>query len=196
LDDYAPWAGVDVGGGRKGLHAAVVLSHGDVELASGSVADIVGWLAERTPTLVAVDSPRSLARAGKRSRECERQFAQAQVCGIRYTPDEEGLTGNRVFYEWIAHGRELYDALDRIGLPAIECFPTASWTRWFGKRGSTRRAAWTRDALHRTSVMLPRSRLNQDERDAIGAALTARSHLLGRTEMFGDIVVPLAGWAI
>jgi hypothetical protein len=36
---------------------------------------------------------------------------------------------------------------------------------------------------------LPR-RTNQDERDAIAAALTARQHDLGLTEAFGEIVVP------
>jgi hypothetical protein len=35
------------------------------------------------------------------------------------------------------------------------------------------------------------ARLNQDERDAIAAALTARAHERGETERFGDIVVPL-----
>ena len=33
--------------------------------------------------------------------------------------------------------------------------------------------------------------MNQDARDAIGAALTARLFAAGVTESFGDIVVPL-----
>jgi hypothetical protein len=33
-------------------------------------------------------------------------------------------------------------------------------------------------------------RLSQDDRDAIGAALTARAHGQGETESFGAIVVP------
>jgi hypothetical protein len=37
------------------------------------------------------------------------------------------------------------------------------------------------------------ARLGQDARDAIGAALTARLHSLGRTRTFGEIVVPAAG---
>jgi hypothetical protein len=32
--------------------------------------------------------------------------------------------------------------------------------------------------------------MSQDARDAIGAALTARLHAQGRTDRFGDIVVP------
>jgi hypothetical protein len=35
--------------------------------------------------------------------------------------------------------------------------------------------------------------MNQDARDAIGAAVTARLHELGRTESFGQIIVPRPG---
>jgi hypothetical protein len=33
--------------------------------------------------------------------------------------------------------------------------------------------------------------MNQDARDAVGAAITARLLAAGRTECFGEIVVPL-----
>jgi predicted nuclease with RNAse H fold len=33
------------------------------------------------------------------------------------------------------------------GVEVIEVFPTASWTRWHGKRGQQTRASWTRQAL-------------------------------------------------
>jgi len=35
-------------------------------------------------------------------------------------------------------------------------------------------------------------RTNQDQRDAIAAAVTARQHTFGRTETFDEIVVPLS----
>jgi predicted nuclease with RNAse H fold len=94
------------------------------------------------------------------------------------------------YYEWIRHGLELYEALEAAGLPAIECFPTASWTRWAGRRGSTGRARWSAAALTARGLDgLPR-RLGQDGRDAIGAALTGRCRDQGRWEAFGRIVVP------
>jgi hypothetical protein len=34
------------------------------------------------------------------------------------------------------------------------------------------------------------ARTNQDQRDAIAAAVTARQHTLGMTETMGEIVVP------
>lgn len=38
------------------------------------------------------------------------------------------------------------------------------------------------------------TRTNQDQRDAIAAAMTARQHTLAMTETMGDIVVPAGRW--
>jgi hypothetical protein len=72
-------------------------------------------------------------------------------------------------------------------------FPTASWIRLYEPRGASTRAAWSRAAL--TSLGLssvPDRRLNQDDRDAIVAAWTARlCSQSDRIEWFGDIAVPM-----
>jgi len=187
----ARWAGVDVGGRRKGFHVAVVdaerLLEPPVQLPTP--AHVAAWLSERRPRLVAVDSPRHPAPHGERSRADERQLARA-VCGIRYTPDAPALAANPAYYEWIEHGFALYAALAAAGLPSVECFPTAAFTRWTGARGRERRAVWSQRGL---DAMLPdarRPRLGQDARDAIAAALTARAWDTGRADAFGDIVVP------
>jgi predicted nuclease with RNAse H fold len=189
------WAGVDVGGRRKGFHVAVVderrLIAGPVRLPEAT--DVAGWLASRRPRLVAVDSPVAPAPRGLRSREAERNLVLARVCGIRYTPDEAGLAENPAFYEWITHGLQLYRELGAAGLDTIECFPTASWTRWAGRRGNRTRASWTRAALAERDLQDVPSRLGQDDRDAIAAALTARAHARNETERFGEIIVPSLG---
>ena len=77
-------------------------------------------------------------------------------------------------------------------MDVIECFPTASLTRWHGARGDRRRSAWTRQALAARELCGVPPRTNQDMRDAIAAALTARDYEQGRYERFGDIVVPRA----
>lgn len=115
-------------------------------------------------------------------------------CGIFFTPDEATLPKKR-FYEWILCGRELYGALDGagcgMGWEVIEVFPTASWTVWAGRRGGRSRARWTHEALEAIGLDgLPSRRMNQDDRDALAAAMTARLHGGGRTRTFGDIVVP------
>lgn len=189
------WAGVDVGARRKGYHLALV---DDRRLRAGPVrkahaAEAVRWLQWRAPLLVAIDSPRAPAPDGDRSRAEERTLARA-VCHLRYTPDRAALTGSR-YYAWVLRGLELYDLLEQAGFTVVECFPTASFTRWIGPRGSRTRAAWTQEALRQSGLAGVPRRLNQDGRDAIAAALTARAHDLGLTESFGPIAVPLSATA-
>jgi predicted nuclease with RNAse H fold len=191
------WAGVDVGAG-KGFDLAVIdrdgLVAGPVRIAG--VRDVVPWLREWGPRVVAVDSPRSAAPDGELSRPCERELVRARVCGIRYTPDMAALARNPAYYAWIAHGLELYRALeaeeDRVGWKVIECFPTATWSRLGGRRGTRSRARWSSAVLEGLGLAGLPARLSQDARDAIGAAVTARLYDGGRTEAFGEIVVPAA----
>jgi predicted nuclease with RNAse H fold len=189
------FAGVDVGGRRKGFHAAAVDA---ADLIAGperlrTVGAAVEWLEALSPTVIALDSPMTCAPLGASFRVAERDLAKA-ICGIRWTPEESKLAGNP-YYEWIVCGRELYDALGhrRVGCEwnVIEVFPTASWTVWAGRRGKKRRARWTREALEAMNLEgLPSRRLNQDDRDSIAAAITARSYAQGHIQSFGGIAVP------
>ena len=185
------WAGVDVGGRRKGFHAAVIdgpqLLAGPERLPEPH--NVVSWLLKWKPVVVAVDSPRSPAPDGQQSREGERRLAR-EICGIRYTPDKKALDGNRVYYEWIEHGFKLYGALEAAEFKAIECFPTASWTRWAGRRLKESRSRWSHKALLGLRLKNLPVRLNQDDRDAIAAAKTSYLYDKGYFECFGAIVVP------
>lgn len=189
------WAGVDVGAG-KGFDVAVIDRHC---LVAGprritEAPEVVRWLRWLCPRVVAVDSPRRPAGEGELSRRDERALARAPVCGIRYTPDESALGENRTYYAWIANGFELYAALlaaqRAAGWQVIECFPTATWSRLGGRRGSRSRARWSREVLEGVRLDGLPSRMNQDARDSVGAAVTARLHAEGATESFGEIVVP------
>jgi predicted nuclease with RNAse H fold len=125
-------------------------------------------------------------------REDERLLARA-VCGIRWTPDEAALHTS-TYYEWILCGLELYAQLARVGADwtVVECFPTASWTRWAGGRGARTRARWSQDALGALGLAGVPRRTSQDVRDAIAAAVTARLFDEGGCEAYGAIVVPRA----
>jgi predicted nuclease with RNAse H fold len=192
------WSGIDVGGPRKGFHLAVVDESLAVQLGRARTADEAeAWLRRRCSkaTAVGIDSPAAWADDGERSRACERAFARAGFCGIRFTPDRATATSSKTgYYDWIAHGLELWSALHRAGFEVIECFPTASWTAWFGPRSGSR-ARWTRQALAdlvRDGLAATPAPRNQDERDAVAAALTARQWSLdrGSTTSFGPLVVP------
>jgi hypothetical protein len=56
------------------------------------------------------------------------------------------------------------------------------------RRGRQSRSAWTRRGLETLQLEGIPTRTNQDQRDAIAAAVTARLHTPG--EPIGDIVVP------
>jgi predicted nuclease with RNAse H fold len=181
--------GVDVGGERKGFDVAVIdnrellVLHGRL-----NCADVVRIVEDVRPLVVGIDSPCCCAPAGATSRSCERELAK-KVCGIRWTPDAPGVHKSS-YYGWIVQGMRLYAALGPVETQVIEVFPTASWTRWVGKRGSRSRSAWTTDGLTALGLAGVPRRTNQDQRDAIAAAVTARQHSDAMTESFGEIVVP------
>ena len=184
------WAGVDVGGPRKGFDVAVIDRRGLVALERvGSAREVARRLAGFAPRVVAVDSPRRAAPDGERSRACEREVAR-RVCGIRYTPDERALHSHPgSYYDWILNGRDLYAEL--AAFDVVECFPTATWTQLAGPRGRRSRAAWSCDALAGLAIAGVPERLGQDARDAVGAALTARLFDEGGCELVGgEIAVP------
>jgi predicted nuclease with RNAse H fold len=183
------WLGVDVGGRRKGFDVAVVDDRRLVDIEGGLDREGVVQMVERyRPKLVAIDSPQCCAPEGQRSREGERQLA-ASICGIRWTPDARQVRA-RPYYGWIVEGLALFEVFVARKVAAIEVFPTASWTRWHGKRGTRTRAAWSRQGLATLDLESVPARTNQDQRDAIAAAVTAWQHTEGMTETMGDIVVP------
>jgi predicted nuclease with RNAse H fold len=190
------WLGVDVGGPKKGFDVALVDARGVLRLEHARqlrCRDVAVLVERYQPMVVGIDGPSRCAPDGASIREDERQLA-ASVCGIRWTPDRARVAANEAYYSWVQEGLRLYRALDGVEAEVIEVFPTASWTRWFGRRGQASRAAWTRRGM--TALGLPGlpTRTNQDERDAIAAAVTARQYTSGLTERFGEIVVPSGPW--
>ena len=188
------WAGVDVGGSRKGFHVALLDDARSVTLGRAATVEACVALL-RGALVVGVDAPAAWADPGQGSRSCERAFAAAGVCGIRPTPDALAAAGRTDrYYEWIERGLDLWAALRSEGLAAVECFPTASWTRWVGRREGRGRGAWSRAGLAALDLAGDRP-ANQDERDAVAAAVTAWQcdRHPASVERFGDLVVPLGG---
>ena len=183
------WLGVDVGGRRKGFDLALVDRHQLLKLVGNLDRQaVIEFVEGQPPAVVAIDSPRRCAPEGHTARGCERRLAMT-ICAIRWTPDSERVHASG-YYGWIVEGLALFDALAVRHINVIEVFPTASWTRWHGERGDRTRAAWSVDALAKLGLEgIPR-RTNQDQRDAIAAAVTARQYASGMTEAVGEIVVP------
>ena len=182
-----------MGGKRKGFDVAVIDDRRVLALQSHQTCEQVAeTVIAKRPAVVAIDSPRSCAPEGQTARDSELQLARS-ICGIRWTPDARRVRAS-AYYAWIVEGLALFDALAAHGGEVIEVFPTASWTRWYGKRGPRTRAAWTRQGLAALGLNGVPARTSQDQRDAIAAAMTARQHSLAQTETMGDIVVPAGRW--
>lgn len=195
------WIGIDVGARRKGFHAAVLdqdLEARAVEFRGADAVDsLITWVRSRRPAVVAVDAPADWAPPGHRSRPCETAFVRARISPLRFTPSEQtALARTDRYYEWIEHGVELWTRLRQAGIPTIECFPTASWRQWTGPRGSRTRGEWTRAALEDLvgrGLQPCEPASNQDRRDAVAAALTARQSSRQTMLTFGPLTVPPAG---
>jgi predicted nuclease with RNAse H fold len=189
----ATWSGVDVGGKRKGFDVAVIDDRQVLALLRRLAREqVVDLLMENRSAVTGIDSPCCCAPDGQTARSGELQLARS-ICGIRWTPDAQRVHAS-AYYAWVLEGLALFGALAARGITAIEVFPTASWTRWHGRRGPRTRATWTRQGLTALGLGNVPARTNQDQRDAIAAAVTARQHSLGLTETMGDIVVPAGRW--
>ena len=176
-ENEGPWAGVDVGGRRKGFHLAVIEGDRVTELDHYPDAQtLAAHLIELKPQAVGIDSPSEWAPDGQKSRPAEREFARKKICGIRYTPDLATAQAHPgTYYEWIFNGMELWDSLrahPHFKGRLFEVFPTASWTIWNGPRGDRRREEWSHEALLELPLQLPNVEWTQDLRDAVGGAST------------------------
>ena len=189
------FAGIDVGGPRKGFDVAVLEGSTLVELLSGQDrADVATVVEGSVPVVVGIDSPCACADPGEKSRPGERALAR-EVCPIFYTPDEAVVRSGNPFYGWVVEGLELYGELGR-RCPSsrlVEVFPSAAWTVWAGPRAGRPKAAWSREALAMAGLTGLPARMSQDARDAVGAALVARCEGHGSCLDFDGIRVPRAG---
>lgn len=193
LEVVAVWIGVDVGGKRKGFDVAVIDDRWVLALQDRlTCQQVVDLVMANLPRVVAIDSP-VLARLRDILLAKANSNSPKSICGIRWTPDVNRVHAS-AYYAWIIEGLTLFDTLAMHGVEVIEVFPTASWTRWHGNRGSRTRSAWTRHGLAALGLEGVPARTNQDQRDAIAAAMTARQHTLTMTETMGDIVVPVHRW--
>lgn len=201
------WIGIDVGGRRKGLHLAAIRPDEELSLdqarGNSQTEDALEWIQQFEPIrCVAIDAPADWAADSELSyRACEKCFRSKGICNIFYTPTQAvgerraRRNGGDGHYEWIECGIELRRRLvARYGNEMIvECFPTASLTRW-GTRREGSRARWSRNVLTnrwggRFEVSKAR---NQDQRDALAAALTALQFDTAPESMeaFGPLQVP------
>lgn len=170
------FAGVDVGGEKKGFHIALTDGHAILEIAAElSLPQAIEWLAERSPAVVAIDAPPQALIQGPETRAAERALSQA---GFRIQWTRRQGTGLPA-PEWMNHGAALWHELKRT-LPhaqLIETFPTAAT------------AQLANSAIHlplsTLALLTPHRATLKDALDAcIAADVAARAHQ-GLTHVYG-----------
>ncbi len=197
-------AGVDVGGRRKGFHAACLDEFNHVELFMHQDAQsIAAWLCQSGASVIGVDAPCRWNVPGG-SRLAERELVRL---GFRcfFTPTRLRAEQNQTnFYEWIFCGQELFHCLkkshpllDRSAVctkeppspVAFETFPRAIARRispLSQQKGMETEHAFRRSVVESLGIALPLSRIGPDFVDAILCAFMARLYMQGRAVLLGE----------
>jgi predicted nuclease with RNAse H fold len=200
------YAGVDVGGVRKGCHLAFLRGQTIESIERlAHPALVASRCHEMNAAAVAVDAPCGWSASG-RSREAERAMLRH---GIRaYNVPARHLAQLHGFHAWMLQGEAVYSAMQphfplwtssacpSEGPFCFETFPHAVTCALLGRivRGqdkSTDRLA----ALATAGIRLPERPLSQDDIDACICALAAQQVANGDAQAFGDkhegfIVIP------
>jgi predicted nuclease with RNAse H fold len=148
--------------------------------------DILSFIQNAKPALVAVDAPLGLPR-GRTSLE-ERSplhFRESDLelrrRGIRFFPLTLGPM--RMLTK---RGMRLKKVIEKLGIPVIEIYPGAAQDIWkiSRKQGGLARL---RRGLEKIGLKGLAKDMNGDELDAVTGALVGRLYLRGRAEVLGDV---------
>jgi predicted nuclease with RNAse H fold len=168
----------------RGLKAQTHIAFSDEE--------ILRWVYQSRPGLVAIDAPLSLPngrktihdRSGEHFRECDREL---QRRGIRFFPITLGPM--RLLTE---RGLALKAKIETMGYRVVECYPGAAQDVW-GIPRQHRDLRGLLAGLKELGVKGLTKETTSDELDAVTGALAGRWFQLGRGEMLGGkegIIIP------
>ena len=146
--------------------------------------EILSAIAQARPDLVPIDAPLSLPagratiqdRSGSHFRECDLELRRR---GIRFFPVTLGPM--RMLTD---RGLALKAQIEKMGYPAVECYPGGAQDVW-GLPRQRRDRQGLRRGLEALGVRGLAAALTGDELDAVTAAWVGRQFLLGRGEVLG-----------
>ena len=148
--------------------------------------DILSFIQNAKPALVAMDAPLGLPR-GRKSLEERSPFhfrvsdLELRRRGIRFFPLTLGPM--RMLTK---RGMRLKKVIEKLGIPVIEIYPGAAQDIWkiSRKQGGLARL---RRGLEKIGLKGLAKDMNGDELDAVTGALVGRLYLQGRAEVLGDV---------
>lgn len=170
------FAGVDVGGEKKGFHLALTDGQTILELgAELPLAKAIEWLKQKKPAVIAIDAPPKALIQGPNTRAAEQALCKA---GFRIQWTRRQGTGLPA-PEWMQHGETFWNELRRAMPQAqlIETFPTAATSQLVHSQIILPMTALATLATQRATL--------KDALDAcIAADVAARAHA-GLTKIYG-----------
>jgi len=201
------FVGIDVGGRRKGFHAAALRQGAFIDVTKSQDPDvIVQWCLGRHACVVAVDAPCRWSRSGS-SRRAEREMKlNGRIVQCFKTPTRERACSQGTgFYGWVLNGERLYqrllshyllfDGSQQAGMVVLETFPHAVACALKGGASDVRHKLQERRRTLRDRGYDDRRLSNIDFVDAALCSLTAEAYSNGSWQCFGDeeegfIVIP------
>lgn len=188
--------GIDLAGSPK-RNTGICLLKGKTVIKYATVysnSEIISFVEETKPMLVAIDAPLNLPpgrkniddRNGEHFRPCDRELLKR---GIRFFPITLGPMRSLT-----VRGIKLKTILQRKGYKVIEIYPGASQDIW-GILRKQKGLSKLRRGLEILGLKGLNNKMNGDELDAITGALTGKLYMQGKAEVLGSfkggaIVVP------
>ncbi|MDP2207966.1 MAG: DUF429 domain-containing protein [Bacteroidota bacterium] len=184
---FSSIVGIDLAGSPKRNTGICLLKGKTVDKYATVYSDseIISFVEEAKPMLVAIDAPLNLPpgrkniddRNGEHFRPCDRELLKR---GIRFFPITLGPMRSLT-----VRGIKLKKILKRKGYEVIEIYPGAAQDVW-GIPRKQKGLSKLRKGLEKLGLKGLNNKMNGDELDAITGALTGKLFLQGKAEVLGN----------
>jgi predicted nuclease with RNAse H fold len=213
--------GIDVAATRPCVAVALRVGRtlsadgGQAWWATNDLSELVAWLRQRQPTVIAIDAPqgfnRRLLLSGRpgqlshRSRVCDYELLRRRISVYQVPTRQEAEEDKSRLPAWMQVGFDLFRAVRRLGYEAgepgdmpgsfarpkavLEAYPYASFVTLQGgllPKKTTRDGQFLRLRLLRRAGVEWDDYFDHDSLDALAVALTAARALQGRATALGD----------
>ena len=177
--------GIDVGGIKKGFHAA--------HLKGGIINSIfhhkdplmVGtWALSKKPSIVAIDSPCGWSN-NRRSREAERTLKLNDKHIPCFCTPTRAIAKKSSFYDWVFNGEKLYKVLKKMKIETYETYPHGITEIILNFKGDNSKIERRKKAMKKLGLTLIEDE-NIDFIDAALCSLTAHAKLTDDVIYFGN----------
>ena len=177
--------GIDVGGVKKGFHAALLTDGKTIELFHHKNSlSIRNWVQSKNASIVAIDSPCGWSQNG-RSREAERDLKYDNKNIPCFCTPTKKIAKKSSFYDWVFNGEKLYNSLRDINVDICETYPHGITQIILNFKGNGSKSEIRRSAIKKIGLEL-KAINNLDFVDAVLCSLAAEAKLTNKVVSIGN----------